>query len=145
MAQVNCTALWHLFLREFQQQINVSNKCFTIIVTTAFIDVQNLLQHYELKIEYTKQKCSENFLTSKVAAKIVDWKALAPHLGMSDADVVAIQRDGVDEDDRRRKLLQRWLQRNGREATYYKLIEAFIDAENRHIADEICKQLAGII
>ena len=69
---------------------------------------------------------------------------MAPYLGMSDADTTVIERDGVGEEDKRRKLLQKWLQRNGPDATYYKLIEAFIDAENRHIADEICKQLAGI-
>ena len=80
-----------------------------------------------------------------MAAKIVDWKALAPHLGMSDADTTVIERDGVGEEDKRRKLLQRWLQRNGPDATYYKLVEAFIGAENRHIADEICKLLAGIL
>ena len=79
-----------------------------------------------------------------MAGKIVDWKALAPHLGMSDAHVVAIERDGVDENDKRRKLLQRWLCHNGPDATYYKLVEAFIGAEDKNTADEICRHLAGI-
>ena len=88
------------------------------------------------------KKCSEDFLT-RVAGKIVDWKALAPHLGMTTADRVAIDRNGHDEDDKRRILLQRWLQRNGPDATYYRLIEAFVGAEDKDTADEICKHLAG--
>ena len=95
-------------------------------------------------MECVNKKCSEDFLI-KVAAKIVDWKALAPHLGMTTAaDAVVIERDGDGENGKRRKLLQMWLQRNGPDATYYRLIEAFIDAEDKDTADEICKYLAGI-
>ena len=101
------------------------------------------MQRHKLTKECACKKCSENFLTTKVAGIIIDWKALAPHLGMSHPDVVAIKRDGVDEDDRRKKLLQRWLQRNGPEATYYKLIEAFIGAKYKNTADKICEHLAG--
>ena len=79
-----------------------------------------------------------------MAGIIIDWKALAPHLGMTDADEVAIKEDGKNEEGRRRELLQRWLQRNGSEATYYKLIEAFIEANHKNTADKICKHLAGI-
>ena len=102
------------------------------------------MHHHKLTKECVCKKCPESFLTTKVAGIIIDWKALAPHLGMLDPDVVAIERDGVDENDRRRKLLQRWLQHNGPEATYYKLIEAFIGAKDKNTADEICKHLAGI-
>ena len=79
-----------------------------------------------------------------MAGIIADWKALAPYFGMSGADIVAIERDGVNEEDRRRKLLQKWLERNGHNGTYYKLVEAFIGAEDKNTADEICRHLAGI-
>ena len=94
-------------------------------------------------MEYVHEKFSQGLL-AQVAGKIVCWKKLAPHLGMSQSDIVAIERDGVDEDDKRRKLLQRWLQRNGRKATNYKLIEAFVGADDKDAADEVCKCMAGI-
>ena len=89
----------------------------------------------------------ENALNSKVTDKhlleikeFISWKEVGPHLkGISVGDINDIDRDGEDQADKRRMLLNLWEEKNyGHDATYLNLIMAMLKASKRNEAEKVC-------
>ena len=87
-------------------------------------------------------KC-ERRLVAKIARKISNWRRIARFLKLEDADISAIENDGKDEYDKRQKMLFEWMKHNGSDATYYNLIKAFEDDEDKDMVDYIREQLTS--
>nr|CAB97128.1 GCDD2 [Geodia cydonium] len=76
--------------------------------------------------------------------EFIPWKKVGPRLkGISDGDIDDIDRDGFDQPDKRRRLVNLWAQTNGSQATYYALVEALLKAHMRADAEKVCNLLKG--
>ena len=62
---------------------------------------------------------------------------MAPYLGLSLPAIEVVERDGVGEEDKRRKMLHAWISKNGSAATFKKLIQAFEDSGDRNVAESV--------
>lgn len=112
-------------------------------VHIVLLDVSELLcRHSGLKLKHLRHKCSE-YSVAVLAKKIAKWRDLAFHFDMTAANAEAIEHDGVDEEDKRRKLLLRWIAKYGDEATYYNLINKLLRADEVQMADDVCHHVKG--
>ena len=97
-----------------------------------------------LLLNHLYHKCSESS-AGIIALKIVNWKDFPPYFKLTEEATEIDQDPRNEENDKRRKLLYKWIERNGSDATYYKLIEIFLEAENREMAEEVCKHIQGCL
>ena len=82
----------------------------------------------------TNSVCSR---THQVAKLIGNWEDIAQELGLTDPEIKAIQKDGHDEPERRKMMLNEWIQKNGSDATFHVLIEACRAVGEEAVAQEI--------
>ena len=72
---------------------------------------------------------------------ITDWKAIAPHLGLTEADEEGIIQSG-SVDVQRIAMLRKWKQKKGTAAcTYKKLCDVFKKCNRQDLVEEIEKLL----
>ena len=69
--------------------------------------------------------CDDNLMT-KLPSKILCYQKVGYALGLTEADIKAIQKNNHDEELRRMSVLQEWKKRNGSRATYFILKEVFL-------------------
>ena len=86
--------------------------------------------------ETLDQECSDTDLVS--ISQFLDWRTIAPHLGLSAIDIV-----GVDckrtEPEKRVETLRKWKQKYGFKATYRVLVEKLLETSNAEHATEVCR------
>ena len=98
---------------------------------------EELLKRFELTKEQLQERCSDDHLTA--ISKFVSWDAVGPYL-VSKQDIKDIRKDGRDEQDRRRLLIEKW-EEKGSEATYDAMITAMLKAGKRKEAEDVFKLL----
>ena len=77
------------------------------------------------------------------ASRIIDYHKLVGYqLGLSEAEMTAINVNEREQELRRVVMLKRWKQKYAQEATYKKLIEALLSCRRAQQATELCKLLA---
>ena len=103
-----------------------------------FIAVSSMIQQYRLTPEQVNSQVTCPHL---IARHIVNWRHVAPHLGLTEPDISAISVDGRDEQDRRNMMLNMWIRRNGYDASYHHLLEVCVEAGDRELAENICQEL----
>ncbi|CAI8042505.1 Guanylate kinase [Geodia barretti] len=102
--------------------------------------MEEQMSKYRLTEETLKKRCSDGHILD--IGVFIAWRTVGPRLDkISQTDVEDIDRDGHNESERRGMLLPLWVERNGDDATYYKLIKAMLEARNGSNADEVCKLL----
>ena len=101
-----------------------------------------LLELYRLKEEDCIKKVSDIHL-QKICSYCTKWRSLYPYLDMKYSDVVSVEHDGYDEEDMRRRFLERWQFQSGHNATYKKLIYALLENECKEEAESVCKLLSA--
>lgn len=72
-------------------------------------------------------------------SKNMDRTKIAPYLGLTSTDQNDIEETGKSPQQKRMMTLEKWKQKYGPNATYFKLIEVFCKAERQDLAGEICK------
>ena len=77
---------------------------------------------------------------SDLAGIIVSWDDIASQL-LNEVDQEEVDQDGRNAAQKKRKMLQRWRQRNGDDATFDKLITAMLEEGKKNQATEVCKLL----
>ena len=101
-----------------------------------------LMKKYNLTDSTLQTKVSDDHINE--IAKFVSWEDVGRHLDkIGRPGVEDIQKDGDNEDKRRRLLVDRWEDKNGDDATYDSMVTAMIKAEKIDEATEVCKLLAG--
>ena len=100
-----------------------------------------MMQRYGLTIEQVNSKITVSHL---IARHIVNWNHLAPYLGLTAAEISAISRDGHDELERRKMMLDKWIRKNGCNASYQCLLELCLEADDRELADKILQELNNL-
>ena len=99
-------------------------------------DVGDLIQKYGLDNNKVNTQCDYTHLLAK---QIGEWEDIAGSLNLTKQEILAINKDGHTEGDRRKLMLNKWVTKNGRVATYHRLIEACISAEEMDAAERICE------
>ena len=98
--------------------------------------LNEVLLEYGLKEQDLDKKCPET-VRYEVAIKITRWKMIGYYFGFSSAILNAIEVENKTEEERSLALLTAWQEREGRKATYYKLISALYN-RRRDLVDFIC-------
>ena len=88
------------------------------------------------------EKCSDERIPT-IAYSLIGWRALLPHLGLTEADQEEIEIDGHNEPEKRQRVLRMWRKQKGAKATYKQLIVALIHVKNIDYAEEVCRLLAS--
>lgn len=100
--------------------------------------VTAFLEKYQLGEEFLDIEVSRRDLV-KLSRCLDCWKMFARAADFHEAEVVAVERDGVDEVDRRYKALNKWQQKYSINGTYRALIESLLTIDRTDIVEDICK------
>ena len=104
-----------------------------VSLTSIVAEVGITLKDLDVKIS------NENLL--KVPLFLLEWRTVAPYLGLDEVDVEDIERDGKKEADKRLKMLQCWKSKFAFRATYEKLAKAFLTVGRADDAEKVCRLL----
>ena len=104
------------------------------------ISVQELIDKFQLSTHQLEKELSEEHLR-EVSRIIDDDEILGPELGLSTADMTAISSDAKKKEHQRMEMLRKWKQIFAFKATYWKLIEAFLNCKRADCAQNVCQFL----
>ena len=76
---------------------------------------------------------------AKIAEEIVHWEKYAPYCELSPAEEMEIKENCRQYGVQKRRMLQRWKERSGNDATYRNLAEIFERVEDQTLADFVLK------
>ena len=109
------------------------------------VSCTDIVERFNLSDEQINKECSPNIFL-KIHKKMTEWRNIAPYLfkfKKGEEIVETINQDLILNDwGRRRKLLTHWKQLYGADATYKKLINAFLSADRRDLAEIVCERLS---
>ena len=89
------------------------------------------------------QPCSEADL-AKISRFLVDWRAVSPFLGLTEADeIVILGANPHSVPAQKIALLRKWKLLNGTNATYSELCQVFRLCELTDLEDKVKQMLAG--
>ena len=109
----------------------------------ATLSLEEILSQYGLKRKDLEVVCPRD-VRNKVAVELVDWKMVGHFFDFSRAKLEAINRENQTEDQRKVALLDAWGERDGREATYFKLAEVLHRRERGDLVQTLCDELRSI-
>ena len=107
--------------------------------------LEELVKELRISLHLLDQKCSNEHLKS--ISLFLDWRRVAPHLGLSERDIEGIKADKKTESERRLKVLQNWKQLYGYKATFKNFVSVLMEIGNADDAERVCRLLqtpAGI-
>ena len=110
------------------------------MATPAGVTLDDLLGEVGVTHAQLDKPCSLENLR-EIALFLESWRELAPHLGLSSAQVEAIERDGHSEQERRLKILELWIAKFAFLAKYRVLVEVLLKIGRANIAEKICRLL----
>ena len=110
------------------------------MATPAGVTLDDLLGEVGVTHAQLDKPCSLENLR-EIALFLESWRELAPHLGLSSAQVEAIERDGHSEQERRLKILELWIAKFAFKAKYRVLVEVLLKIGRANIAEKICRLL----
>ena len=109
----------------------------------AAIALEELLKEVGVHPEKVNGSIIDDHL-HEIALFLTSWQPVAPHLGLSVTDVVVIEQEGKDEQDKSLKALQMWKGIFAFKATYRKLVEVLLSLAMADVAEKICRLLKGM-
>ena len=98
--------------------------------------LEGVVKEVRISLDLLEQKCSDEHLKS--ISLFLDWRSVAPHLGLSERDIEAIEAENRRELERSLKVLQKWKRMFGYTATFRKLVEAILVVRNAEDAEKVC-------
>ena len=98
--------------------------------------LEELVKKVGISLHLLDQKCSDDHLRS--ISLFLDWRSVAPHLGLSERDIEAIEFDKKTEDERRLAVLQKWKRKYGYKATLKRLVAVLLAVGNADDAEQVC-------
>ena len=102
--------------------------------------LEGLVKEVCISLHLLDQKCSDEHLKS--ISLFLDWRSVAPHLGLSERDIEDVEVEKKTEPERRLKVLQKWKRKYGYMATFRKLVEVLlVVVGNADDAERVCRLL----
>ena len=108
--------------------------------TMSRVTLNELLEEVGVSPTQLYRACTSEHLKD-IALSLESWRAVAPHLGLSNAEVQEVERDGTDEKDKRRKILEVWKAGFAFKAKYMVLIKALLKIGRADQAEQVCRVL----
>ena len=105
-------------------------------LSNQLMGLNEVLLEHGLKEQDLDKKCPDT-VRYEVAIQITRWKMIGYYFGFSSAILNAIEVENKTEEERSLALLTAWHEREGRKATYYKLISALYN-RRRDLVDFTC-------
>ncbi len=100
--------------------------------------LNEILTHCGVTIDELCKPCSFRD-TADIAGFLGSWRDIAPHLGLDESDMIAIEDDGKDTAEKKRLALQRWKSKFGYKATFKWLVEALVKINMAACAERVCE------
>lgn len=102
--------------------------------------LNEILSRHGLEKKHLERKIPAEMLL-KMAQLLDDWTMTGYYLGFEKQNLDDIQIDNRSEERRRVALLKKWEERQGEEATYLKLAEAFHHRQKIAAVEKLCERL----
>ena len=102
--------------------------------------LNEILSRHGLEKKHLERKIPAEIIL-ELSQLLGDWKMTGYYLGFTEQNLSDIQIDNPSEGRRRVALLKEWEQRQGEEATYLKLAEAFRHRQKIAAVEKLCKRL----
>ena len=99
--------------------------------------LDGLVKELGISLTLLDQECSDEHLNS--ISLFLDWRTVAPHLGLSETDIQDIDIDKRNEPEKRLKTLQRWKTIFGYMATFKSLAQILLKIRNANHAGRVCR------
>ena len=93
------------------------------------------------QMECLRQECSQRSLL-QLAKFCVDWRLIAFHLHLTEADVAAVDEEYRTVDEKRIGMLLKWKEKGAYNSTYKAFIEALLNCGRISDAVDTCKALS---
>ena len=97
---------------------------------------RDLIQCYQLTPDVLNRPVSDEHIIE--IQKTISWRDVGEYLLGRGPEFTDIDRDGHNEADKRRLMLNKWQEAKGDDATYDKLIEALVKAGKIEEASGVC-------
>ena len=104
------------------------------------VSLDEILSPYGLKREDLDKECSPS-IRYEIAIKIIEWKLIGHYFGIPKEKLAAIERSKESEEQHRVDLLQTWSEREGRRATYIKLMVALHQRGCNDLVEQMCRMI----
>ena len=75
----------------------------------------------------------------------MDWKLIGKHLGLTEAEISAVDGDNRTVEEKRVGMLEKWKGKFAYRATYHKLIESLLSVGKSTDAIEACKVIRATV
>lgn len=96
---------------------------------------ESTVNHFGLTDQQLLTECRDEDLRL-LASRLNNWRNIDLQLEKGALD--AIDHEPLDEEGKRRKLLERWKETFGHEATYERLVRCFVDSQRMDLAGFVC-------
>ena len=103
--------------------------------------LSSLLEHYKLTEDEMNKAVSDVHIEVISQSHCEHWRKLPSQLKMKTIIVKDIDREQLDQEEKRLAFFKRWKQEKGFEATYKALVIALLEKKCREDAENICKLL----
>ena len=104
---------------------------------------ESVVAHYGLTGGQLHAECGDDVLRS-LAPRMNRWRNI--DLELDSGVVDAIERESsTDDEGKRRKLLERWKEKFGHEATYERLVRDFVASDRSDLAGIVCEACKKIV
>lgn len=97
---------------------------------------ERTVDHFGLTDRQLSAECPDDHLRL-LASRLNKWRNIDLQLEKGVLD--AIDHEPLDEEGKRRKLLERWKEAYGHEATYCRLVRCLVDSQRMDLADLVCE------
>ena len=104
------------------------------------VTLDELLKEVGIVHSQLNKPCTRQHLQD-IALFLESWRTVARHLGLSNVEVDEVERDGVDEKEKRLKILELWKAKFAFKANYRTLIETLLKYEQAYQAEQVCHLL----
>ena len=97
------------------------------------------MKECRIPVTLLDQECSVEHL--KKISHFLDWRRVAPFLGLSEMDIQEIESDKKTDSEKRLQALEKWKRMYAFKATYRKLVEILLEVKDANSAQKVCKLL----
>ena len=102
--------------------------------------LDEIIAHHGLTAPHLQQKCPRE-IRIQIAEKVVDWKMIGAYFGIGKEKLAAIDRDNNTEDQRKVALFDAWSEKDGKDATFFKLADVLHRRQRRDLVELLCAEL----
>ena len=106
------------------------------------ITIEDVANRASVSLDTLSDECCQTVLLD-LAKYCVDWQLVGKRLGLTVADITAVDNDNSTEDRKRVGVLEKWKDRCAFRATYHVLIEALLSQGMIQAAVEACKVIGA--